>query len=115
MGQGKQEVYFSEHCMQEGVSISRVLQALIGGVDTSSHLIAESDSETLSTEQNQPQHTDSQAALGCASKLIGILCMHFVDPPHKFLVCNFSIDQSSALHTWHIWETAVNAFLAQLV
>jgi hypothetical protein len=73
MGQGKQEVYFSEHCLQEGVSISRVLQALIGDVDPSSDSIAESDSGSPSNQLNQAQQTDaasSQAASACASELI---------------------------------------------
>ena len=69
MGPGKQEVYFSEHCIQEGVSISRVLQALIGD-DSSTHQIAESDSGSPSAQQNQPQQTDDAGTQGCASELI---------------------------------------------
>ena len=75
MGQGKQEVYFSEHCLQEGISINGVLQTLIGDTITTPSVPV----ETSGTDESLPVHEEemrnnnlSQTTLQCTSKAIHV-------------------------------------------
>ena len=80
MGQGKQEVHFSDNCLREGINVNRVLHYLIGD-DTGSNapvVTSDSESETSSSEssssdEDQLSSSLSQAtASSCTSKFFSM-------------------------------------------
>lgn len=70
MGPGKQDVYFSENCLQEGVSIISVLQNLIGHINDPSVVTSESDSSSQTHQEEQSSSDVSHSTNGCTGKSI---------------------------------------------
>ena len=107
MGAGKQDVHFSRQCLEEGVSINRVLQTLVGDVSDQPVIPAKPDAEIPVIQARSEEKSDSevsQSMLECT----GELCTDdsTFPPPSLRLVC---------LRTCHARGKMVNHFIPESI
>ena len=74
MGQGKQDVHFSRQCLEEGVSISRVLQTLVGDVSDQPVIPAKPDAE-IPVIQVRPEEKSGSESSQLTFECTGESCM----------------------------------------